>query len=255
VDGLEALIGPVSAPALVVVAGAVLAAGFVRGFVGFGASLTIVMVLSVVFGPTIAVPVANLTGLPSTVQLLPTAVRHAERSFVVPFGLTTFVAAPFGTWVLVSLDPTLMKIAISLFVLAVVAMLSRGWRLSAPPNTTMLVGSGTASGLLQGAAGVGGPPAVAIALSRPGTPERQRANVIGAVTSLALCGLLPLWYHDLLTPGVVLLSIVLMPFYFGGSWLGARFFSERGRDHFRPAALMILAIIGMVTLGLALHDL
>ncbi len=254
-DGLEALIGPVSAPALVVVAGAVLAAGFVRGFVGFGASLTIVMVLSVVFGPLVAVPIANLTGLPSTVQLLPTAVRHAERRFVVLFGLATFVAAPFGTWVLVSLGPAVMKIAISLFVLAVVAMLYQGWRLTAPPGLPMLLGTGAASGLVQGAAGVGGPPAVAIALSRPGTPERQRANVIGTVTALSLCGLPALWHHGLLTRDVVLLSIALMPFYFAGSWLGARFFSDRGREHFRPAALIVLAAVGAITLGLAVRDL
>ena len=48
---------------------AILSAGFIRGFTGFGASLIIVMTLSVVFGPLIAVPIACLSGLPSMFQL------------------------------------------------------------------------------------------------------------------------------------------------------------------------------------------
>ena len=93
-ESLQALLGPVSSTGLAIVAGTVLLAGFIRGFVGFGAALIIVMVLSAVFGPVMAVPAANLTGLPATLQLLPAAVRDSERGFVLPFGLTSFAIAP-----------------------------------------------------------------------------------------------------------------------------------------------------------------
>ena len=112
---LQALLGPVSSTGLAIVAGTVLLAGFIRGFVGFGAALIIVMVLSAVFGPVIAVPAANLSGLPATLQLLPAAVRGSERGFVLPFGLASFAAAPFGVMVLITLDPAIMRMAISVF--------------------------------------------------------------------------------------------------------------------------------------------
>lgn len=258
-DWLDVLLGPapfaaLSLARLALAATAALLGGFIRGFVGFGGSLVIVLLLSLSFGPLVAVPVASLAGLPSTLQLLPAAVRHAERSFVLPFVLAVFVVAPVGALVLVSLDPALMKIAIALTVLAMVALLYRGWRPARPPGMAMLLGIGVAAGLVQGAAGVGGPPAVAMALSRSGSAERQRGNVIGAVTALALCNLPPLWLHGLYTRDVVLLSLLVAPLYIGATWLGARYFAGQGRAHFRPAALLILAAIGVVTLALSVQD-
>jgi uncharacterized membrane protein YfcA len=236
------------------IGGTVLLAGFLRGFVGFGASLIIVMVLSVALGPVVAVPVAALSGLPAMFQLLPNAVRYSERSFVIPFGLATFVAAPFGTWILVSLEPAIMKMSISLFVLAMVAMLYRGWRLAQHPSPAALFAAGAGAGLVQGAAGVGGPPAVAVALSTAGSAQQQRANVIGTVTALSVCTLLPMWYHGLFTHDVIIASLLIFPLYAGATWLGARFFTQRGQRHFRNAALGALAAIGVVTLALAVRD-
>ncbi len=250
---LEALLGPVSVLELALVAATLLIAGFLRGFVGFGGALIVIMVVSAVFGPLIAVPIAVLTGLPSTIQLLPVAVRHAERPFVIPFGLASFAAAPFGTWVLVSVEPAVMKMAISVAVLGMVLMLYRGWRFGSD-SLLVLLGAGTAAGLIQGSAGIGGPPVVAVVLSRPGTPEQQRANVIGAVTALALCSLPALWYHALFTRDVLLLGLVLFPLYASTTWLGSRYFSAGGKHHFRNAALALLAAVGVITLGLAIRD-
>ncbi len=255
-DSLEILIWPAAYgnTQLILVAVVVLMAGFLRGFVGFGSSLVIVMVLSMVLGPHAAVPIASLSGLPVMLQLLPTAIRHAERPFVIPFGLATFVAAPLGTWILISLDPAIMKMAISTFVLAMAVMLYRGWRLTRRPSRAMLLGAGIGAGLVQGSAGVGGPPAVVIALSRPGAPQQQRANVIGAVSALSLCSVPSLWYYGLYTREVIVISLVLFPFYAGTTWLGARFFSGRGHGHFRNAALLTLAVASLVTLSLAIRD-
>ena len=231
-----------------------LLAGFIRGFVGFGASLIIVMVLSTVYGPAAAVPIATLSGLPAMVQLLPNAIRFAERGFVIPFGVASFVAAPLGTWFLIASEPALMKILISAFVLAMVAMLYKGWKLPPSASLGVFTAAGIVSGLVQGSAGVGGPPAVAVALSRAGTTDQKRSNVIGAVAALSVCAIPALWINDLFTTEVFLISIMLFPLYFGGTWVGARFFSGRGHQHFRTGALLVLAVIGIVTLGLAMKD-
>lgn len=253
-ETLQSLFSSVSLFELTIVAGSVLIAGFIRGFVGFGAALIIVMVLSAVFGPVAAVPAANLSGLPATVQLLPNAIRHSERPFVIPFGLASFAIAPLGVFVLVSVDPAVMRMTISIFVLLMVLVLVRGWRLSQRPGPVFLAGAGATAGLVQGATSASGPLAVVLALSRSGSPIQQRANVIGAVTSLNLCALIPFWYQGLFTLEVLLLSIIIMPLYSIAIWVGARFFTERGQNHFRNAALLTLAIVGVVTLALAVVD-
>ena len=82
---------------LVIVLVAVTIAGLLRGFVGFGAALISVPVFSLVLGPHAAIAVNTLMGLPAMFQLLPEAIRRAERPFVLPICIATFVAAPLGT--------------------------------------------------------------------------------------------------------------------------------------------------------------
>jgi uncharacterized membrane protein YfcA len=233
---------------------AAFAGGCIRGFVGFGGALVTILVLSVLLGPQAAVAVAALSGLPAMLQLLPAAVRDAERRFVVPFALATFLAAPAGTLVLVSVEPGLMKMAIAGFVLVMVAMLWRGWALPASAGLAGTIAAGVASGFIQGSSGIGGPPAVAAALARPGSAVQQRANTIGAVSGLNLCALVPLYLFGVFTPAVLVFSLLSIPAYSGGTWLGARYFSIGGQRHYRNAALLLLALTGAVTFVIAASD-
>lgn len=224
-----------------------------RGFVGFGGALVSILVVSLLIGPRAAVAIAAVAGIPAMFQLLPAAIKHSERKFVVPFGLATLVGAPLGTLVLVSVDQALMKMAIAGFVLVMVAMIWRGWSLSAG-GVTGIATAGVLSGFIQGSAGVGGPPAVTVALARPGTAVQQRANTIGAVSGLNLCSMVPLWYFGLFTPQVILFACVMTPVYSAGTWLGTRYFATGGQRYFRNAALALLAAIGVVTLAIAARD-
>lgn len=253
-DFIEPLTRSLAGWQLALVVATAFVGGFMRGFVGFGSALVVIMVFSAIFGPLVAVPVAALLGLPSAFQLLPDALRDSERAFVLPFGAAVFLAAPLGTYVLVIVDPAHLKIAISLFVLAAVVQLHRGWHPPGPQGHGLLAVTGAAAGLVQGAAGVGGPLVVTMALARQGTAESQRGNVIAAVTVLALSTQIPLWIAGLFTQQVLVMGLLLFLLYAGGTWAGARFFRGSGQRHFRNAALVLLAAIGVVTLALALRD-
>src|SRR5215813_3373346 len=92
---------------------------------------------------------------------------------------------------LVSTDPAIMIVAISTLVPLMVAFLASGWRLRGRIGIGKLTAAGIAGGLIQGAAGVGGPPVVAVALSRPGEASQQRANVLALMTAVSLSSILP----------------------------------------------------------------
>lgn len=255
IDLLQSLANQAGYPALGIIAGAAIIGGFIRGFVGFGGAMVVVLAVSMTIDPKTAVATACLSGLPTMLQLLPAAFRSSERKFVIPFGAATFAAAPLGAMVLVALDPALMKLAIALLVLAMTFMLFRGWRTAKAANPVFLASAGAGAGFIQGMAGVGGPPAVAVALSRPGTTEQQRANVIGAVSSLNLCSIVPLYLYGLFTPPVILLSLLVFPVYSLAAWAGARFFGGKGAPLYRNAALVVLASMSAVTLIFSLRDL
>ena len=239
---------------LAIVCAAVFIGGFMRGFVGFGAALVAIPVLSLAYDPRLAVAAMTVVGIPTLLQLLPEAIRTAERPIVVPISLAIFLSTPIGTWILVSVNPALMKIVISALVVFMVAMLARGWRLDGEVSRPVLVGAGVAGGLIQGSAGIGGPPVVAVALSRPGSPVQQRGNVLALMTAVSLSSLLPLLYYGLFTRQSIVLGLILLPIYGGSILLGSRYFASGGQRHFRNAALIMLGLIGTATLIAALRD-
>jgi uncharacterized membrane protein YfcA len=135
-----------------------------------------------------------------------------------------------------------------------VAMLARGWRLEGEASRTLLVSAGIAGGLIQGSAGIGGPPVVAVMLSRPGTPTQQRGNVLALMTVVSFSSLLPLWYFGLFTREAIVTGLLLLPVYGGAILAGSRYFASSGQRYFRNAALVMLGIIGVATLIAALRD-
>ena len=239
---------------LALAASAVLVAGFLRGFVGFGAALVMIPVLSLAYGPRMAVTAGTVMGIPTLFQLLPDAVRSSERSIVIPVSLAILAAAPVGTWVLTVASPALMTIAISVLVVAMAGMLALDWKLEREVGLPVLVGAGAAGGLIQGIGGIGGPPVVAVALSRKGPPAQQRGNVLAMMTAISASTLLPQLYFGFFTWPAIILGLVLLPVYGGAIGLGSRYFHHGGARHFRRAALAMLMAIGLATLVAAIRN-
>ena len=228
--------------------------GFMRGFVGFGGALVSIPVMSLAYDPRLAVAAMTIVGIPSLFQLLPDAIRTSEPPIVLPISLAILLSAPVGTWVLVITSPALMKIVISVLVVLMVAMLARGWRLEGHVGRPVLFGAGVVSGLVQGSAGIGGPPVVAVALSRPGPPVQQRGNVLALMTAVSISTLLPLWYFGLFTRASILMGLLLAPVYLGSTYAGSRYFASSGARYYRNAALVMLTLIGLSTLIAAVRD-
>jgi uncharacterized protein len=236
---------------LIAIICAVFIGGFLRGFVGFGAALVMVPVLTLAVGPHLAVAISSLIGLPTVVQLLPEAVRFAERGVVVPVACAIFLAAPGGAWLLMAVDPGIMKIAISGLVVLMVVLLAQGWTFKGKASLGTLLMAGAAGGLLQGSSGMGGPPVVAVALARAAEPRQQRGNVLALMTALALSSVLPLSYYGLFTAKALVMGALLIPINILATALGSRSFARWGSRHYRNAALATLGLIGVTTLVLA----
>jgi len=225
--------------------------GFLRGFLGFGAALLIVPVLSAILTPEKALVIVFLIELPTVIYLMPGAFKQGDPKTVAPIILAMFFTIPIGVYFLVSTDPDIIKIVISLLVLAMVALLATGWK---PQNEiklgTMLI-VGSLSGLISGAAGVGGPPFVTALMARNESPERTRSNIILSLNSMSLLTIANYFYSGLVTVNLLLLSLTLVPVYVGCTWYGARYFGSSGNHYFKKAALFMLALISVVTIALS----
>ena len=94
------------------------AGGFLRGFLGFGAALLIVPVLSLVMAPVEAIAILVLIELPNIVYLIPRSMRECEFKTLAPMMCGLIIAVPLGTTLLVLVDPVKMKFVISMCCIA-----------------------------------------------------------------------------------------------------------------------------------------
>ena len=225
--------------------------GFLRGFLGFGAALLIVPVLSAILTPEKALVIVFLIELPTVIYLMPGAFSQGDPKTVMPIILAMFFTIPIGVYFLVSTDPNIIKIVISLLVLSMVGLLASGWK---PKNQirlpTMLVAGGL-SGLISGAAGVGGPPFVTALMARNESPERTRSNIILSLNCMSLLTIANYFYSGLVTISLLIISLTLVPIYVGCTWYGARYFGSSGSYYFKRGALLMLALISIVTIILS----
>ena len=92
-------------------------AGFVRGYSGFGAGMVLVPVLSLLYNPQFAVVSVVILELIASIQLLPGAIGQCHWRSVIPLSLSSVLAVPLGSLLLVNLDAETMRRCIALVVL------------------------------------------------------------------------------------------------------------------------------------------
>ena len=233
-------------------AGAIVLGGFLRGFVGFGSALVVIPLLSLAIGPRAAIPLHALLEVVAVVQLMPAAVREADRTLVLPVVAALVVALPLGAWVLVTSDPKVIQVAISIVVLAMVALIASKWRLGTAPGPRLSLLAGGISGFVQGSVGVGGPPLVALALSKADPPDTTRGNIVALLAAIVIIAWPTLWAYGLFTRDIIAATLAGIPLYVGAIWLGSRVFHGGGRGIHRTASLWLLVAIALATLVKAL---
>ncbi len=234
-------------PTLIAVA-AVLLAGVVRGFSGFGAAMIMVPVLAALYGPVRAVPIALLLEMAVSLPLLPPAVRLVDWKRILLLLVSAGAAIPLGVWALRTLDEAVTRYILSAIVITAVILLATGFRYTGRPGIAPTIATGLASGAMNGLAGMAGPPVVFFYLSGSDGAATSRASFIVyfAVVdlfTLAVFALDDAYERD----GVVLAIVLAAPFVLGGL-IGARLFGKASDRFYRIVALAILACIAVGTL-------
>ena len=228
--------------------GMAFAAGLIRGFSGFGATMTLAPSLTFVMDPTEAIAIALMLEITGAAQFLPRAARDANWHEFAPLTVAACAMAPIGSYFLVTLDPEITRRMIGGTVVVFVFLMLVGYRFKRKPSMTASVSVGGIGGLLLGSTGVGGPPVILYLLSSPAPAETARANIIIhiGVTSTAL--LLILWFLGALDMVSLWRGITLFPILLAANWVGASLFRLASEIIFRRFALIFLACIGFVTL-------
>jgi uncharacterized membrane protein YfcA len=231
----------------VLATGCVILAGCVRGFSGFGSALILMPLLSMLIDPHQAVATVILLESIASVELLPKALLKTTWRDVLPMAIAAMLVVPVGAHLLVILDPYLMRRMIAGLLLAVVLILLSGKRYCHPLNRSIKLGTGIASGLLTGFAGVGGIPIVLYHLAGPDDALTNRSNFITFFALTQIVAVLSYWMNGILSAQVFFLFMLLAPSFAMSLMVGSRFFKRANEAIFRQITLLILLGIALLS--------
>ncbi len=239
-----------AAPGLIWLFLAVVVAGLVRGFAGFGSPLIIMPAASSVlmpFGALIFLCVVELVGpLPN----LPGALRKGERRDVLLLLISAAVALPFGLALVQLMLPEVFNWGVSIIVIVMLGLLMTGWRYEALVGRREIVGVGLLGGFLGGVSGLAGPPVVMFYLASTRTVEIIRANFNLYLLGINVLTIAALTFFAQFDGQAFAAGLLLILPYIAANAAGARLFRPEREKLFRGVAYT--AIGGAAILGLPL---
>ena len=221
------------------------AAGLMRGFAGVGSGMLMAPFFVHIFGPVETIGLIILIEVVVTAQLMPSVWKDIQWPVVAPMGCAAAVVMPFGSWVLVSLDPSAIQFGVALLVTVSALALMTGWRYEGEKPLAASLGVGVVSGFLMSVTSLGNPPVMLYLLSSKDAARTNRANFTGyfAITLLALIAVMLI--GRLITWQTLLIVAVILPIFMLATWIGSRMFSKANETTYRWVAFVILLLAGL----------
>jgi uncharacterized membrane protein YfcA len=226
----------------------VMVAGYVRGYGGFGFSMITVAALSLFSAPAQVVPVVLLLEVAASLFLLPGIWRLVDWPILSWLLAGVAAGTPVGVWILGSVPPAPMKMAVAVIIFSMALLLRQGFVVKRRLKRPETMAAGLASGVLNGAAAIGGPPAILFFFSSPVGAAVSRASLIAffLVTDILAAGLCTA--AGLMTIGHAGQAAILALPTAAGLFLGKLAFVRTPEPVFKKRVLLYLMMLSLLTL-------
>ncbi|MDQ2089178.1 sulfite exporter TauE/SafE family protein [Marimonas arenosa] len=172
----DALTQALAVPGISWVFAAAFVAGIVRGFAGFGTAMIFLPVAAQVLSPVWSVAVLAVMDLIGPLPAIPRALKDGHPRDLARLVAGTLVALPLGLAVLLSVDPSVFKIAVSMLSLGLLVLLIAGLRYRGELTPPLIYATGGLAGFLGGAVAIPGPPVILLYMASPHPAHVIRAN-------------------------------------------------------------------------------
>lgn len=230
-----------------------LVASVVQTIAGFGFSLLAVPVLSLLVEPAQAVVISAVLSFLNVARVSHVAREHTPWRIVGLLLVGSVIGLPLGMLVLLYASPEVLRLLVGLVAAVMAVAIGMGLRWSHSDLATGV--TGFVAGVLSTSTSINGPPIVLYLQATALGPAAFRAAmsnllVLSGIFSLAgfvLAGVLGLAQLGLVAFGV--------PSLFVGFWLGTRLLGHLDPERFRHFVLVLLAVMGSATAGIALFRL
>ncbi len=231
---------------------AVLIAGTIRSFTGFGGGLVLAPLFSLFMSPADMVVVVLLLNFLTSVQTLPSTWRTTDWRLVLSLSIPALFGVPLGVWLVEWMDPNMIRRLIGVIVAGVAGIMLIGWKYNGSRGRIQDWIVGIISGALTAIAGVGGPPLVLYLLSAKDiSPVVLRSFFMMFFTFAQLATLAFFLYQGMINTTQLIYSVSFAPVYLVSTVLGSFLFVKAlkgSADVIKRLSLWFLLVVGVVTL-------
>ena len=243
---MELLFELLSPLQLIAVGATALAAAFLRAFTGFGFAMIAVPVFSLLLLPNEAVVLAATL----TIAVSSTSYKEWWGKFPVnhftPMILGSLAGTGIGVYLLSGMSRSEFQLWIGVSVIGATlatALVKPSNKVSVPRSVT--AGTGIASGLMNGAFAIPGPPVVVYAMAVISDPGAARAFLMAFFFASNVLAVAMFTVAGMVTATPLLLLLLAFPMSFIGDQLGHRAFHRFGGNAYRPVALVVALALGV----------
>jgi uncharacterized membrane protein YfcA len=223
-------------------------AGIVQGFAGFGFSLVSVPILIIFLPAQLVIPSLIIPGLALNIAVLFEVHPHLDMKRIWPLIVTAFIGIPIGAHILKTIDVSVLKIFVGMFIIVTATLLYIGWRRPLKKEWKAFLPIGFISGILQGAITTSGPPVILFLTNQGDGKNRFRASLVFYFLILNILTIPTFILNGLFTREVIIFSFEIVPALVSGALLGM-WLARRVHDSiWRRIALGLVALSGLMGL-------
>lgn len=231
---------------LLTIMSVVVFAAVMRAFTGFGFALAAVPVFSLFMSPTQGVVLGAMLGLVVSLLSLRTYWGKYPTRPLFPMIVWVIIGTGLGTIMLTRITTNTFQLCIGVSV--VMASLALAFYRPSRQKSGIALASGTglASGLMNGAFAIPGPPIIIYAMATQPRPEQSRALLMTFFLFSGIAALVSYSAAGIVTARELWLCLLTFPAMFIGDKLGFYLFSRFGTKQYRNVALVVLLSLGAV---------
>ena len=232
---------------LILAAATVAAAGYVRGYGGFGFSMITVAAMSLVAAPSQVVPVVLLE-VCTSLFLLPGVWRQVNWPLLSMLLIGVAVGTPAGAWMLGNVSPATMKMAVAVIIFMLALLMRQGFMVKRRLRRPEMIAAGLTAGVLNDAAAIGGPPAILFFFSSPVGAAVSRSSLIAFFLMTDVLAVGVCIAAGLMTVNHVRHAMILAFPMVVGLFLGKRTFIGTPETVFRRRVMLYLMALSLLTM-------
>ena len=234
-------------PGVLAIALVAFGAGIIRGFTGFGGPAFMLAILTIFFTPFSIVSKILVVDIFASVYSFVAHFREVHWKSTATMVIPTLVFIPLGHWLLIELDPALMKRAIAVIIAVACITMLIGYRYKKPMSMAWLVAVGICAGIIFGGSYIALIAVVPVLLG-PYSKHESRTLIIAWTFFSVIAFALVSAFSGTTTGDDVLIALPGAVTYMLGAWLGSKGFRQASEKLFRRASIGILLLLSIFNL-------